>query len=152
MHVTFTGAGRDALDAALSRAPTHWQPMLSAVRDDGCGLVMVAQGRERFVVPTDRPYIVVIGDDMAAALGPGAFHVRSLRRYLARCRLALVVAGAPLAALYGESTARAARQRQDVVIVETRPEREAEWVEHIRRHAPADVGIALATPVAQGRA
>lgn len=140
MHVSFTGAGRDALDHALSRAAPHWRPLLKVVRDEGCGLLMVGQGRERFDVPQDRPSVLVIGDDLAAALGPSAFHERSLRRYLPRCRAGIVVACEPLPALYWEVCNWARTKREDVVIVETRLEREAEWLDLLRTSSP---GIAL---------
>lgn len=70
MHVSFTGAGRDALDHALSRAPAHLRPAFLAVRDHGCGFVLAAQGSAPFRVPKDRPAIVVVGDDLAEALSP----------------------------------------------------------------------------------
>lgn len=40
MHVSFIGAGRDALDLALSRAPEHLRPAFLPVRDHGCGFVL----------------------------------------------------------------------------------------------------------------
>lgn len=152
MHVSFTGAGRDALDAALARAPDHFRPLFKAVRDEGCGLTIVGQGRERFAPGTDRPQLVVISDDMAAALGPNAFHARSLRRYLPRCGAAVVMACQPLPALYWEASSWAALRRRDVLIVETRPEREADWLDLIRAEAPADVALGLGTTAPAGRA
>ncbi|MCJ2030914.1 hypothetical protein MKK50_16210 [Methylobacterium sp. J-043] len=145
MHVTFTGAGRDALDAALSRAPLHLRPLFLAVRDRGCGLILVAQSRERFTVPAGRPHILLVGDDLAAALGPGGFHARAMRRYLVTCRAAIVVACEPLPSLYGEVCAWAQEKRENVVIIETRPEREAEWLTLLREVAPPDIALALGT-------
>ena len=37
------------------------------------------------------------------------------------------------------------KRRQPVAIIETRPEREAEWLDLVRAVAPADVAVALAT-------
>ena len=155
MHISFTGAGRDALDAALHRASEtapHWRPLLKAVRDEGCGLLMVAQSPEAFEVPEDRPHIVVLGDDLAAALGPGGFDDESVRAFLPRCGAVAIVACAPIAALYWEVATWAVKDREPVLIIETRPEREAEWVELVRALVPSKAGIAVATVRPQGNA
>ena len=152
MHVTFTGAGRDALDAALSRAPAHLRPLYQACRDGRAGFVFVAQGRARFRIPCGLPHVVLVGDDMTAALGPGAFHARSLRRYLATCRAVVIIACEPLPALYAEACAWARDKRQNVAIIETRPEREAEWLAVVREAGRPDMTLALGTPTPAGHA
>lgn len=152
MHVSFTGAGRDALDLAISRAPAHLRPAYQAARDGTAGFVFVAQGWDRFEVPSGLPQILLIGDDLNAALGPAAFHARSVRRYLATCRAAVIVAAEPIPSLYWDAYARAVERRENVVIVETRPEREAEWLDLIRAAAPADVALSLGTVAPAGRA
>ena len=148
MHVSFTGAGRDALDLALARAEAtgpHWKPLFLAARDERCGLMMVVQSPGRFEVPDDCPHIVVIGDDMAQALGPPGFHLRSLRRYLRRCAAVIVMSGAPVAAIYAAGARRATQDRRNVALIETRVEQEAEWMAFVLDAAPG-VNLHLASP------
>lgn len=152
MFIDWTEAGRDALDHALALAPTHLSYPLRAVRDEGCAYIFVAQGRSRFSVPEDRPAIVLIGDDLHAALGPPGFHARSLKRYLARCRAAVIVSCEPLPSAYHNAVSWAVLRREDVLIVETRPEKEADWLDRVRAEAPKDIAILMATVPPEGRA
>ena len=154
MHISFTRAGRDALDAALSRASQtapHWRPLLRAVRFEACGLVMVAQSPLPFTVPSAPPPILLVGDDLAAALGPGGFDRDSVIAFLAGCGAVTIVASAPVVPLYAETAQWAVKRRQPVAIIETRPEREAEWLDLVRAVAPAGVAVALATTRPDGR-
>lgn len=100
MYIDWTEAGRDALDHALTRAPEHFACRLRPTRDEGCAFVFVSQGRKRFDVPSDRPAILLIGDNLNAALGPGGFEPDSLRTALARCHAAAIVVCEPLAKVY----------------------------------------------------
>ncbi len=86
--------------------------------------------------PGDRPAIVIIGDDLDEALGPSAFDERSLRRLLRGVRLAAVVACKPLPQIYAAAARHAVLLRQNVVIVETRPEHEITWFNLIKSIAP----------------
>lgn len=151
MHVDFSGASPDALAHALARGVPHLVPPLLAVRDHGCRFMIAAQSKLRFTIPQDRPAIVVIGDDLSAALGPPGFHARSLRRYFARCRHVVIVACEPLPIAYGAAADRAVRDREDVAIIETRPEKEADWYAYVREVRP-DVKVLLATVMPEGSA
>jgi hypothetical protein len=64
---------------------------------------------------------------MFESCGPKAFHQESLFRFVARCRGAVIVACEPVPVAYGSAARTAAELRQDVIIVETRPEHEADW-------------------------
>ncbi len=139
MQVSFTDTGRDALDAALSRAPDHLRPLYLAARDRRVGFVFVLQGPGAFEIPSDRPQIVLVGDDFARALGPGGFDRASLLRYLARCRAVTLVPREPAPSAYVETVTRATRYGEDVAIIETRPERHAEWAALVREALPVPV-------------
>lgn len=152
MHVDWTDAGRDALDLALARAPLHFSYPLRAVRDEGCRFLFAAQGPGRFDVPKDRPAVVLIGDDLTRALGPDGFHKRSLRRYVERCRCAVIVACEPIPRAYFEAVSWAVVKREDVLIVETRPDHEADWFDFIRLVAPPSIGMLVASVKPEGMA
>ena len=103
-------------------------PILEAVRDFGCGWATIPQHAGRFKIPAGRPTIGIIGDDMLEALGPAAFHRKSLRRLVASCAGGVLVSCAPELQLYAAAAVVAAERRRNAVLVETRPEREAEWL------------------------
>ncbi len=127
---------RARLDAAVEHGE-HLAPLYAAVRDHGCILAIVPQHAGPFDPPPDgRPAIIILGDDLEQALGPPAFHARSLRRLLRGVRMAAVVACEPLPEIYAAAARHAVLLRRNVVIVETRPEQEIQWVEQIRSIAP----------------
>ena len=127
---------RQRLDFAVEHG-SHLAPLYAAARDHGCILAMVLQGAGRFdPPPAGRPAIIVIGDDLDQALGPAAFHAKSLRRLLKGVRLVAVVACEAVPEIYTSAARHAVLLRQNVVIVETRPEQEIAWITLIRSIEP----------------
>jgi hypothetical protein len=123
---------RDRLRDAVTIAPNHLKDICAAVRDGLCGFGLVGQHAGPFQLPDDRPLITIIGDDLAEALGPAAFHRKSLCKLLNRADMVLIVSSAPTPSVYRRAAAKAARGG-NVVIVETRLERETEWLRLIQR-------------------
>jgi hypothetical protein len=122
-----TAVPRSRLTTAINTGPSYWRPIWTAVRDAGVGLCIIPQGGQPFDLPTNRPTILVIGDDMFESKGPQAFLYESLCRFVRRCRRAVIVASEPIPSAYASAAEAAAGLRQDVIIVETRPEHEADW-------------------------
>jgi hypothetical protein len=122
-----TSVPRDRLTYAAENGQSHLRPIILAVRDHGVSLCLVPQGKMPFEPMHDRPAIVLIGDDMFEAKGPNAFHRRSLDRFVKHCRAASIVSCEPLPAAYGYVATVAAHMRQNVILIETRPEHEADW-------------------------
>ena len=115
----------------------HLAPLWEAVRDFGCVLVFVPQGLGPFDLPPgNMPTIIVLGDDLDEALGPVAFDEQSLRRSLKGVTLAAIVACEPLPEIYADAARHAVVLRKNVVIVETQPEQEIQWVNLIREIEP----------------
>ena len=131
-----TTVPRDRLNAAIAHGK-HLAPLYKAARDHGCVVGIVPQGVGPFEPPpADRPAIIILGDDLHDALGPAAFHAKSLRQVLKDIRLAAVVACEPLPEIYESAARHAVLLRKNVVIVETRAEQEIAWVNLIRSIAP----------------
>src|SRR5690606_5308959 len=107
---------KERFDHAIAHGPEHLRPLAMAVRNSGVGLCVAPQGAERFAPPRKRPNIVIIGDDMHEAKGPGAFHQQSLVRFIRRASGAVIVSCAPPPAAYLAAATNAAVFRQDVVI------------------------------------
>lgn len=128
---------RHRLDFAVERGPLHLRGIYRCIRDGGIGFATVPQRAGRFDMPTDRPHVVILGDDMHAALGPAAFHRKSVRRFAARCRTAAIVACEALPVLYTGPALTAMSMRWDGLIVETLPRWEASWADLIRQANPS---------------
>ncbi len=137
MFVDFSHAGRDALDSAIPHAPANLVPILTSVRDHGLTFVMAAQSPRRFDVPQTGPAVVIIGDDLLRSLGPNGFHVKSLRRLMARVGAVSIMAGAPVASEYAKMTSEAVSRGIVVAIIETQVQHEEEWAAYLQGAAPS---------------
>ncbi len=136
---------RERLSAAIaSGTAPHLTPILEACRDHGCGWATVPQRAGRFALPYDRPTVLVVGDDMSVSLGVGGFSRRSLRRFVATCAGAVLVSCAPQVRLYAAAATVAAVGRRNAVLIETRLEREAEWLSFLREVRP-NLGVLIGT-------
>jgi hypothetical protein len=131
-------ATRAGLDRAMEHAEPHLRPVLQAVRDHQVGLLFIGQQSSPFRLPADRkrPAIIIIGDDLEQAVGPEQFHLPSIRRAVRASHSFAVISSAPPADLYQAMSTTAAVTRRNVMIVETRPEQEIQWVSLIQRLAP----------------
>ncbi|WP_311276779.1 hypothetical protein [Methylobacterium sp. WCS2018Hpa-22] len=110
----------------VNRSAPHMKPVFQAMQDCSCGVMLLDQDRCPFVRPPMPVFIAIIGDDTDKALGPAGFHAASVAD-LARsvCEIA-VISCEPLERVYGRS-ALLARWGASSLIVETRPEQEANW-------------------------
>ncbi len=125
------------LDEAVRRAPPHLKPVWRAARDQGCEVAIIVPGGVAFdPPPSKRPLITMIADDLDAAYGPVGFDGASLRRIIRRCAAAAVVSSGPDVRPYSAACTNAVLFRQDVLIIETRPEQEIPWVQLLQDVKP----------------
>jgi hypothetical protein len=130
--------------------PAYLVPIVLAVLDHGCGFGTVV-ARAPWHMPTDRPVIVTVGDNMNVTVGPNAFHFPSVRRFARTCHTAFIIATAPVPKLYAAAAAEAAIGRHNVIVVETRLRHEADWVEVLQKANPR-IAITLSTCPTEGTA
>ena len=130
-------APRARLDFAVEHGPEYFRPIYRAVRDCGISFATVTQHAGRFGFPSDKPVIALLGDDMHEALGPAAFNRKSVRRFVATCAAAVVIACEAQPRFYAMAAAAAVCVRRNVVIVETRSEHEADWIDLVQAVNPA---------------
>lgn len=127
---------RAEIDSAVEQLPNHLHPILYAVRDHGVGMMFIPQGREAFrLLEGGRSTVLIVGDDLDAARGPGSFHTSSLRQAIRQCDGFAVVSSAPPMDVYA-ATALAAALGLNMMIVETQPAQEIQWSNLIRELAP----------------
>jgi hypothetical protein len=131
----FVIAPLDRLRSVRERAPDHWVPILDAVIDFGCAHVLVTQGTGGKIgpLPSDKPIITLIGDDLNVSLGPNGFHA-SIRKLFRSADAAVIVACAAEQKFYANAATVAVLERRNAVIVECRPETELEWLAFAKMH------------------
>ena len=132
---------RERLTAVIrSGYAPHLRPIVEACRDFGCAWASVPQRAGPFRIPSDRPAIVVIGDDTEQPLGPAGFHQKSVRQFAARCGLAVVVSCEPLFACYAAAATCVVLHRRDALLIESQPQFESDWIALVQAANP-DIGL-----------
>lgn len=130
----------DHVLAACQRGGRHLTPVMEAVRHHGVSLVFVPQGikdhHEKLPAVIAQPFIALIGDDMHHALGPKAFGKKMLTRLINQADVATIIACEALYDVYDQMSQIAAIGRRNVLIIETQPKRELEWIAAIRSVRP----------------
>lgn len=142
---------RDEFDRRIALVPAeagHLLPIYSAVRDGRLAFAMVPQGARFRGIPDaalGKPLLTLIGDDLDDAKGPGCFDHKTLRRLLEGAGAVVLNAADARSAYYESAVDAAILSGGKAVLIETRPERESEWLRAIGRWAPA-AAIVIITP------
>ncbi len=142
------GLTRERLSRYLETIPPeaeHMRPVMQLVRDGGIAFQFIGDTTDPFRIPSKRPALVILGDDMECSKGPARFHARSLRRAIEACHAIAIVSGAPVLQVYAAAALAAALNRRHAMIIETRVSHEAEWLQFVQKFAPGRLAW-LATP------
>ncbi len=99
----------------------------------------------RFSFNSNRPIVLIVGDDYDLSFGPQAFHRKSLRRFLRSAGSVVIVSGAPDPRVYAAALAGPLMTRKDVAIIETREAHEPAWID-LAREAHPGIVILISTP------
>lgn len=130
----------DHVLAACQQGGRHLTPVMQAVRYYGVSMVFVPQGikdhHEALPAVLAEPFIALIGDDMHQALGPGAFGKKMLARLIREADVVAIIACEAVYDVYDQMSQQAAIDRRNVLIIETLPARELEWLTLLRSVAP----------------
>nr|WP_137831776.1 hypothetical protein [Methylobacterium sp. L1A1] len=125
---------RARLDLLALTGSPHLRPVYAAMRDGRRTLLVVPQRSGACSVP-GKPFVALVGDDTECALGPEAFHRPSVERFARSARGIALISCGIMPGVYAVA-AEMVRLGHSTLIVETRPEREAEWMEALRAAAP----------------
>ncbi len=130
----------DHVLAACQQDGRHLTPVMQAVRYYGVSMVFVPQGikdhHEALPAALAEPFIALIGDDMHQALGPKALGQKMLSRLISQADAAAIIACEAIYEVYDQMSQQAAIGRRNVLIIETRPERELEWLAVLNKVHP----------------
>lgn len=138
MSVEHFSASAEDLARAVAFGPEYYRPVLESLRY-GCTLAIGLPGTEPFAVPLLKPTIFILSDDAdgnAHRRGPGHFENRSLRDFIRKAGACVVTSCQPLFRAYAAAASTAVLTKRHVLIVETRPEVEADWIDFIRKENP----------------
>jgi hypothetical protein len=146
---TISKVDRDEFDrrATAAGGPQHLEAVFAAIRAGRLTFVVVPQGSRYRSLPdnaTNRPLLLVLGDDMDTSRGPGAFDTKTLRRALGSAGHVTVYAAGAEARHYATAVA-AAQRHGKAVIVECQPHTESAWLAAAGRFAPG-AGVLAITP------
>lgn len=130
----------DAVLSDLEEDGRHLAPIMRAVRDYGVSMIIIPQGikdhHEALPAVLAEPFVALIGDDMYQTLGPKAFGRKMLTRLIRQADVAAIVASEAVYEVYDQMSQQAALARRNVLIIETLPSRELEWLAALRKVAP----------------
>ncbi|MGL4961005.1 MAG: hypothetical protein ACRC67_07215 [Inquilinus sp.] len=120
----------------------HLRPIFAAVRDLGVGLLLVRQVKPPEMPPvfellTDRPSIVLIGDDLHEAFGPAGFHDASLQALVRSARAATIISSGTVTPAYSAMALAPLLTGGNAIVVETQLPQEHAWVEKLNEINPA---------------
>jgi hypothetical protein len=133
-------------------AAPHLVAILRGVIDAGIAYgIVLPHAAGPWRIPTGKPCLLLVGDDLHASHGPSAFDAASIRKFARDCRRAFIIASAPPIALYASAADEAIVGRRNTIIVETRERFEADWLACIER-AGRHLAIHLSTSPGEGNA
>lgn len=134
---------RARLEQAMAHpGAEHLRPIFAAVRDYGVGFLSVRQARSpdkppAFELLTDRPSIVLIGDDLHEAFGPAGFDPGSLEALVLSARGAAIISSGSNTPAYSAMALAALLTGGNTIIVETQLTQEQAWVDRLNEINPA---------------
>lgn len=132
----------------LSEDHPYW-PIACGLREGTIkNLMFVPQGGDEAWEVPDGPTVISIGDDLDCAMGPGAFHRPSLLKALRKCG-GFVLQVADFQPEIMRAIAFAATIN-NVMIIETREDREIEWMTFLEAEGANQFGAIMIVTTRNG--
>ena len=149
---------RDYFGARLFRlaiANPHLRPLVAAHLVGKSILFWEQPGAECGYIPPiptlNKNTVVLICDDMDKSLGPSPYDQKKLQHYISRAAHISLVICEPLELAYGYACSPVIHHNKIGLIIESRPEHEADWWNYIQKYK-GDCTITLCTIKAEGSA
>jgi hypothetical protein len=137
-------------DRAIKRS--HLYPLLDAAARFACSYLIAPQGCDEFELPRD-PWIILIGDDLRFAWGPDAFPAASLDAAIRAADHGVVITSGPEPFPYQKAATVAARDRKNVLLIETLPHQKEAWqrrIEAVRGENGLPITFCIPFPETKG--
>jgi hypothetical protein len=122
------------------------KPLIEVARDYACSVLLVMQGGHEFTAPQGT-WIALLGDDAKLSLGPQAFHRASLEALVKAANRAIIVASGPEMYCYNAAATLAARDRKNVILIETLPAQLKAWEDLLKELRGEDFATLTCLPL-----
>ncbi|RYB01512.1 hypothetical protein [Lichenibacterium ramalinae] len=133
------------LARSAEQAAPHLRAIWAATAAGVIGLGHVVQHAGAFRFASNKPIVLIVGDDFDLSFGPAAFHRKSLRRFLRDAGAAVIVSGAPDSMPYGAALAGAILTGKNAIIIESREAHEPAWIALVKEAQPR-LPLLVSTP------
>ena len=133
------------LARSAEQAAPHLRAIWAATAAGAIGFGHVVQHAGAFRFVSDKPIVLIVGDDFELSYGPAAFHRKSLRRFLRDAGAAVIVSGAPDPMPYGAALAGAILTGRNAIIIESREAHEPAWIALVKEAQPG-LPLLISTP------
>jgi hypothetical protein len=136
---------------ASEHTPIHMRHILVAMRDYGISFFPIIQNSPHYDVEQFErvsAFVALIDDKTTCSTGPDHFdHAERvvLQRLIDRCCYVVIISSAVVVGLYEFMAEWTWRRQAGGLIIETRPEHEAQWEKRIRDFSPR-IPLAISTP------
>lgn len=135
----------ERLARSAEQAAPHLRAIWAATAAGVIGLGHIVAHAGAFRFTTDKPVVLIVGDDYDLSHGPAAFHRKSLRRFLRGAGAAAIVSGAPDPMPYGAALAGAILTGKNAVVIESREAHEPAWIALVKEAQPG-LPLLVSTP------
>ena len=119
----------------LPKEAAHMRPIMVSMRDHGLSVIALRQGSKFYKLQQfddKHPLLVIVGDDLLTSRGPIAFGRTTLSKILKSATHIAVMAATADVAVYEAAVVSALAFQSVVVIIETQPYRQEEWLNFIK--------------------
>jgi hypothetical protein len=129
--------------------PAHLKGIFRAVRDHKISFMTFPQNGPKVDLEkliSVKAFVAIIGDDMDCSLGPDHFDPAVIRKLLEKAAGIAIISSALVENVYALFAEFAGIRREGMVIIETRPEHEMQWIERVSKMTPKTFLIVTTPP------
>lgn len=135
---------------ASSLTPPHLKCILTAMRDYGIEFFSILQNStepefDPSVLDQAQGFVALVGDDTCRSVGPDHFDQNALKGLVERSTYTSIISTGAIVGIYDMLSMIAGQRRTGSLIIETKPEHEAQWAEFIRALSPS-MHLIISTP------
>jgi hypothetical protein len=133
---------------ASDLTPKHLKGIFEAARDYQIGFMHFPRNHQKVDLErlnAAKAFVAIVGDDTDCSMGPDHFDAVFVRMLLEKAFGIAVISSAVIEDIYTLFAEVAGLCRKSMVIIETRPEHEMQWIARVNEIAP-NTHLVVSTP------
>ncbi len=133
---------------ASDLTPRHLKSVFEAARDYKIGFMYFPQNHQKADLEklnAAKAFVAIVGDDIDCSMGPDHFDAVFMQTLLEKAFSIAVISSAVVEDVYTLFAEIAGLWRKSMVIIETRPEHEMQWIARVNEIAP-NTHLVVSTP------